>query len=99
MAPGGENPVPTDLASLFALARLRLDPTRRDELTTRLAAVIEAFASLAAVDTSGAASHEDAERAPLRPDTIGPVLCPAEALANTTHRAADCFVVPRVVEG
>ncbi len=99
MAPGGENPIPTDLASLCALARLRLNPSRRDELTARLAAVIDAFASLAAVDTDGTDAQDRAAAAPLRPDTVGPVLSPAEALANATASAADCFLVPRVVEG
>lgn len=99
MAPGGENPVPTDLASLCALARLRLDPSRRDELTARLTAVVEAFADLLAVATEGSAQEGPDHPTPLRQDTVGPVLSPAEALANATSTAADCFLVPRVVEG
>ncbi len=91
---------PTDnpLDRLCRLARLRPPTTGRDELERRLKAVVSAFADLREVDTGGVV---DATPPPgrLRADEPGPVLTVEEALANSANKAADCFLVPRVVEG
>jgi aspartyl/glutamyl-tRNA(Asn/Gln) amidotransferase C subunit len=90
----------TDLERLCALARLRLVPGHEAEIERRLEAVVAAFASLAAVDTSSLPADEPETALPrLRTDDPGPVLDPAQVLANASRTAAGAFLVPRVVDG
>lgn len=89
------------LQHLALLARLDLPEERRAELERRLASVLEAFATLLAVDTGppAPAAAPDPAAAGLRPDEPGPVLPREQVLANAPRTAAGCFLVPRVVEG
>ena len=105
LAPMGLADAPLDrtqLDSLCRLARLQLSGAERERLGHRLRAVVQAFASLAAVDTAGVPPYS-APEAPDHPagrdDVPGPVLSPETALANSQETAAGCFLVPRVVEG
>ena len=90
---------PTQLDALCRLARLHLAPDQAAELTSRLAAVLASFATLAAVDTSRVAADPTTGAARLRPDEPGPALPREQVLGNAAATAADCFLVPRVVEG
>jgi aspartyl/glutamyl-tRNA(Asn/Gln) amidotransferase C subunit len=90
---------PTQLEALCRLARLQLTRAQAVELAARLEAVIAAFATLAAVDTSKIAADPPAGSARLRPDEPGPPLPRELVLGNAATTAADCFLVPRVVEG
>jgi len=90
---------PTQLEELCRLARLHLPKERAAELASRLDAVIAAFATLAAVDTTRAAPDQLAASARLRPDEPSPPLPRELVLDNAAATAADCFLVPRVVEG
>jgi Asp-tRNA(Asn)/Glu-tRNA(Gln) amidotransferase C subunit len=68
-------------------------------LARRLEAVLGAFASLAAAEPLPAGDGHLQDAAPMRPDVVDAVLAPSTVLAVGQHVAADCFVVPRVVEG
>lgn len=87
-----------DLDALCRTARLDLDPAARARLGDRLRRITEAFASLAALELG---PDDSAPPAPLRlrADEPGPCLPVERALGNAARTAADCFVVPRVVEG
>ncbi len=95
-------PTPPDvdralIERLTSLSRLFLPAERHEALAQRLQRIVAAFGSLAEV-------ADDAERAtpaaggPLRADVPGPTLSVDEVLANAPAAAANCFVVPRVVD-
>lgn len=101
------NEIPIDdrlLEHLGGLAHLDLPPEHRGDLRDKLQQVVDAFASLASTDPGGG----DAERTPtgigpgqpfeLRADHAEATPSTDEVLQNAPQRAADCFVVPRVVE-
>lgn len=90
---------PTQLEALCRLARLHLAKVQAAELASRLDAVVSAFATLAAVDTSSVISDPLAGLAHLRADVPSPPLPRDLVLGNAAATAADCFLVPRVVEG
>src|SRR5262245_18303534 len=87
MAPAAGLPEPVDLQALCALARLRVPVGMQDELRRRLHAVLQSFASLAAIDP-GAIDSPDAQPsgAPsatgLRPDRAEPPMPTELLLAN-----------------
>jgi aspartyl/glutamyl-tRNA(Asn/Gln) amidotransferase C subunit len=91
----------SQLDCLCRLARLDLAGGDRERLAHRLRAVVQAFATLAAVDTTGVPPHGASTHggAGGRDDEPGPVLPPETVLANSRATAAGCFLVPRVVEG
>jgi aspartyl/glutamyl-tRNA(Asn/Gln) amidotransferase C subunit len=96
-------PRPTVDADLVAylgdLAKLILPADRREDLTPKLAALVEAFSSLAAADLGDDVDDGPAaEIHDLRPDRAAPAGDAAAALQNAPQTAADCFVVPRVVD-
>ena len=90
----------TELQELCDLARLNLPAEREAEVLGQLQRIVNAFAALRAVDAgSGADAQPDAPGAtPLRPDEPGTPLPVEEVLGNAPQRAADSFVVPRVVD-
>jgi len=97
-------PVPTPPAvdralieHLAGLARLFLPADRHEALTQRLERIVAAFGSLEDVADVAVRPMPDAECA-LRADVPGPALAVNEVLANAPAAAANCFVVPRVVE-
>lgn len=91
------------IALLCRLARLRLPADGGAGAQQRLAAVLAAFASLRAVDTTSC-QEDDGEASPLagatlRADAVGPVPAAEASLAHAARTAGGCFLVPRVVDG
>ena len=87
---------PELIARLCEMAQIELSPERRDEVQRHLHRVIEAFSELSQADLPAATG--DGPALPLRPDQSEPPPPLAEVLANSPQTAADCFVVPRVVQ-
>jgi aspartyl-tRNA(Asn)/glutamyl-tRNA(Gln) amidotransferase subunit C len=88
------------LSRLEEMARLHIPADRQPVVRERLQRIVEAFAALRDLPTARAEATPSAPPAPtpLRPDQAGPVLTPAEVLANAPQQAAGCFLVPRVVD-
>ena len=107
MAQAAGLPEPVDLQALCVLARLRVPMGLQDELRRRLHAVLQSFASLTAIDVSGAPPADgpptellaEPSATGLRPDRAEPPMPTELALANAPRVLLNAFVVPRVVEG
>lgn len=93
-------PASIDLDHIARLARLRIDPERRDALTRELSAMISFAESLSSIDTTGIAptAHAASTVNRFREDTVKPSTPREELLANAPKAEDCCFVVPRVVE-
>lgn len=94
------NPPSIDRAAiqhLADLARLHIPAERHQVLRERLERIVAAFSAL---QEGGATAEEPGDRCalPLRADVPGPVLRPAEVLANAPKHAGDCILVPRVID-
>jgi len=89
-----------EVRKVAALARLRLEPAEEERLTADLDHILDAFAKLRALDTTGVApARALAEPAtPLRDDEI--VNPPADdaLLANAPAREGRHFRVPKIIE-
>lgn len=86
----------TEVEEIALLARLRLEPDELDRMQRELAAILEHFQTIAAVDTTGVPPmvHAVPMDLRLRADVPEPSL-PAElALAGAPRREADLLVVP-----
>jgi aspartyl-tRNA(Asn)/glutamyl-tRNA(Gln) amidotransferase subunit C len=85
---------------LAELAKLRLTPAEEERAQGQIQRLLDAFAVLQEVPTSGV----DPSPYPLpiphrgRPDVVGPALPPQEVLANAPEQRAGCFRVPRMVD-
>ena len=79
------------LRQICDLARLNVPAERQEELLGRLKRVVEAFGSLRDLP-------EQPEGMPLRQDEAEPPLPTATVLKNAPKQAAECFLVPRVVD-
>ncbi|MCR9248197.1 MAG: Asp-tRNA(Asn)/Glu-tRNA(Gln) amidotransferase subunit GatC [bacterium] len=91
----------TELQRLAELARLHLPADREAALLGQLQDIVSAFAAIRAIelpDPAEPAAGAGAAPTPLRPDEPEPALGPDQVLANAPQRAADSFVVPRVVD-
>lgn len=93
---------PELIEHLGRLAHIRLDSARREELRGKLQQLVAAFSALAEADF-GDAADDAGGRATLTPDRLRPddaetPPAVADVLANAPRTAADCFVVPRVVD-
>jgi aspartyl-tRNA(Asn)/glutamyl-tRNA(Gln) amidotransferase subunit C len=98
---GGARPRLTrgDVEEIAALARLALAPDEIDRLRAELAAILDAMAELASVDTDGVPPtyHAVPLELRLRADEVAPSLPAAIALAGAPDRDGDCFRVPHVL--
>ena len=85
---------------MAALARLRLEPAEEARLTADLDHILEAFARLQSVDTTGVApARALAEPAtPLRDDTVTNPEASDEVLANAPAPEGRYFRVPKIIE-
>lgn len=99
MPAGPFAPDPQDLRRLVKMARLCLTDDQSAELGARMAVILQAFASLQAIDTPATHIENPAPGKPLREDICGPPLPVSVALANAPRTAADAFLVPRIIEG
>ena len=90
-----------DLVQLARLARLHLEPAELDVLGDELAAVLEHFAVLAAVDTTDVPpmTHAVPMDLRLRGDEPQPSLSAEDALRGAPARDGDFFVVPAILPG
>jgi aspartyl-tRNA(Asn)/glutamyl-tRNA(Gln) amidotransferase subunit C len=91
----------TELEQLALLARLHLEPAELDSIASELAAVLEHFKELAAVDTTDvpAMAHAVPLDLRLRADVVQPSLSVEDALRGAPARAGDEFVVPAIIAG
>jgi aspartyl-tRNA(Asn)/glutamyl-tRNA(Gln) amidotransferase subunit C len=90
-----------EVEDIALLARLHLDEAALARMESELAAILEHFSSIAAVDTTGVApmTHAVPIELPLRPDLAAPSLDPAEALRGVPKRDGDLIVVPTIISG
>lgn len=90
-----------EVEEIALLARLHLDGAELDAMQGELAAILEHFTALAAVDTTGVAPmmHAVPLELPMRPDVVEPSLPASEALAAAPKREGDLIVVPAIIPG
>ena len=83
------------------LARLHLDDSERAQMQQELGAILEHFATLAAVDTTDVApmTHAVPVDLRLRPDEPQPSLPVGEALQGAPGKRDDMFIVPAIIGG
>jgi aspartyl-tRNA(Asn)/glutamyl-tRNA(Gln) amidotransferase subunit C len=82
------------------LARLRLEPAEEERLTAELDKILESFARLSALDTSGVdpMAHVESIGAPLRDDAVINPPAGDALLANAPARDGRHFRVPKIIE-
>lgn len=90
-----------EIEELALLARLHLEPDEVAQLQQDLGAVLDHFAELASVDTTGVApmTHAIPLDLRLRADVVAPSLPAPEALHGAAKRDGDLFVVPSIIPG
>ena len=89
-----------EVRRVAALARLQLKPDEEARLTADLGHILEAFARLVTVDTSGVdpMAHVDPTGAGLRADEVTNPRAGDEALTNAPARDGRFFRVPKIIE-
>jgi len=89
-----------EVRRVAALARLRLEPAEEERLTADLDHILEAFARLAAVDTSAVppTAHVEDDRAAFRDDAVTNPPAAEGLLANAPARDGRFFRVPKIIE-
>jgi aspartyl-tRNA(Asn)/glutamyl-tRNA(Gln) amidotransferase subunit C len=89
-----------DVRRVAALARLRLEPAEEERLTADLGHILDAFAKLQALDTTGVVpARALAEPAtPLRDDAITNPDASDDLLANAPAPEGRYFRVPKILE-
>jgi aspartyl-tRNA(Asn)/glutamyl-tRNA(Gln) amidotransferase subunit C len=90
-----------EVEEIALLARLHLEPDEIERMCGELAAILDHFGALAAVDTADvpAMTHAVPMDLRLRVDALAPSLPVADALAAAPARADDLFVVPAIIGG
>ena len=90
-----------EVEEIARLARLHLEEDEITRMQGELGAILDSFAELAAVDTTGVPpmTHAVPMDLRLRPDEPAPSLPVAEALRAAPSREGDLFVVPAIIEG
>src|SRR5215467_14608423 len=85
-----------EVEDIALLARLHLEPDEIERMQAELAAILEHFQAIAAVDTAQVPAMTHAVPMDLRsrPDVPGPSLPPELALAGAPRRDGDLIVVP-----
>jgi aspartyl-tRNA(Asn)/glutamyl-tRNA(Gln) amidotransferase subunit C len=88
-----------EVRRVAALARLRLEPDEEARLTADLGHILDAFAKLQALDTTGVVPSGLAEATtPLRDDAVVNPEATEELLANTPAPEGRYFRVPKILE-
>ena len=92
---------PKEVQEIAQLARLRLGEAEVTRMAGELDAILGYIEELRQVDTTGVEpmTHAVPFACPQRPDEIGPMLPPDQALANAPVRDGNFFQVPRIVPG
>ena len=90
----------TEVEHVALLSRLELTDAELERMTDQLNSIIEHFAALGALDTTGVepTSHVVPLQNIWRDDVVQPSLPIDDVLALAPDRIADLFRVPRVVE-
>jgi aspartyl-tRNA(Asn)/glutamyl-tRNA(Gln) amidotransferase subunit C len=85
-----------EVEEIALLARLHLEPAELDRMQGELAAILDHFQTLAAVDTADvpAMTHAVPMDLRMRADAPAPSLPAEAALAGAPRREADLIVVP-----
>jgi aspartyl-tRNA(Asn)/glutamyl-tRNA(Gln) amidotransferase subunit C len=85
-----------EVDEIALLARLHLEPEEAERMQSELGAILEYFAQLAAVDTTGVPplTHAVPMDLRMRADVSEPSLAPELALAGAPRRDGDLIVVP-----
>ena len=90
-----------EVEDIALLARLHLEPDELERMQGELGAILDHFAVLDGVDTTGVApmTHAVPLDLPLRPDVVEPSLPASEALRGAPKRDGDLIVVPAIIPG
>ena len=90
-----------EVEEIALLARLHLEPAELAALQDDLAAILEHFTAIAAVDTTDVVpmTHAVPMDLRLRADEPAPSLASADALRGAPARDGDLFVVPAILPG
>jgi aspartyl-tRNA(Asn)/glutamyl-tRNA(Gln) amidotransferase subunit C len=89
-----------EVRRVASLARLRLGEDEETRLTADLDNILESFARLQAVDTTGveATAHVEDMVAVMREDAVANPPAPETLLANAPARSGRHFRVPKIIE-
>lgn len=89
-----------DVRRVAALARLRLEPAEEERLTADLGHILDAFAKLTTLDTTGVAPARAlaAPTTPLRDDVVTNAPAEDDLLANAPEADGRYFRVPKILE-
>jgi aspartyl-tRNA(Asn)/glutamyl-tRNA(Gln) amidotransferase subunit C len=92
---------PKEVQEIAQLARLRLGEAEVTRMAGELDAILGYIEELRQLDTTGVEpmTHAVPFACPQRPDEVGPMLPPDQALANAPARDGNFFQVPRIVPG
>jgi aspartyl-tRNA(Asn)/glutamyl-tRNA(Gln) amidotransferase subunit C len=92
---------PNEVREIAQLARLRLGEAEVTRMAGELDAILGYIEELRQLDTSGVEpmTHAVPFACPQRPDEVGGMLPPEQALANAPARDGNFFLVPRIVPG
>src|SRR5687767_9522006 len=98
--PGADAGAP-DVMHIARLARLSIDPAKKDELAAQFARILDAFQVLSSLDVEGVEpmTRPTDSSDVLRDDRARPSLPTAEALANAPVRIEDFYSVPKTIGG
>jgi aspartyl-tRNA(Asn)/glutamyl-tRNA(Gln) amidotransferase subunit C len=90
---------PNEVREIAQLARLRLGEDEVTRMAGELDAILGYIEELRQLDTTGVEpmTHAVPFACPQRPDEVGPMLSPDQALANAPARDGNFFQVPRIV--
>lgn len=88
-----------EVEEIALLARVHLEPNELAAMEKDLGDILEHFAALASVDTTGVSpmTHAVPLDLRLRPDEVAPSLPVAEALRGAPAKQGDVFVVPAII--
>jgi aspartyl-tRNA(Asn)/glutamyl-tRNA(Gln) amidotransferase subunit C len=90
---------PNEVREIAQLARLRLGEAEITRMAGELDAILGYIEELRQLDTTGVEpmTHAVPFACPQRPDEVGGMLSPEQALANAPARDGNFFQVPRIV--
>lgn len=90
-----------EVEQIALLARLHLEDSELDSMTSELGAILEHFQAIAVVDTTGipAMTHAVPMDLRLRGDAVEPSLPAEVATGSAPARDGDLFVVPAIIPG
>lgn len=91
---------PEDVRKIAVLGRLRLSDAEVDQFARQLDGILDHFAELQSVDTTGIepTAHSVGAKNVTREDKVRPSLTPEEVVANAPRAEMNMFVVPQIVE-